>query len=795
MYLTLVNKQQQLLNLITLLKRLIENKEKILYLTIIILFSFQSLFGQLSFRNPNNTKAPIVQNESKITYAFPWAGGMNSCQFNEIDLNLDGINDLMVFDRNGDRIMTFLNGGTSGEVDYTYAPEFVQNFPELSDWVILADYNMDGKADIFTYSPGWAGMKVYKNTSDQELSFTIEVEPYLKSFQGGGYVNILVTYADYPGISDIDNDGDLDILTFWGLGSFVEMHKNLSMEKYGIPDSLDFEETSSCWGYFAENDESNELYLDTCNFKKNGTLDPRNTFLENGKKDRHTGSTFLLLDLDNDNDKDLLLGDVDYPNLVELINGGDSEEAYMTSFDTLFPAYDKPINLFSMPLGSYLDIDNDNIKDLIVSPFDPSPITSRNAHSVQLYKNGGTNEMPDFISTQNDFLQEDMIDVGSGSCPILFDYNNDGLQDLFISNFGYYMYSYYASGAFLKSVYWANIALYKNTGTQSEPEFSRITNNFADLHSLHLRGLYPTFGDLDGDGDADMLVGHEDGSLLFFENTATTSDTMEFAPPIENYRDIDVGMFSAPQLIDLNSDNLPDLAIGKQDGQLSYYENEGTISNPQFTLITDFLGGVNVTDSTVSYTGHSTPQFFRNTENKLELLVGSERGKIYYFKDIEGNLEGSFTESDSLFLLIGDDAFEMDMGMRSAAAISDLNNDGWQDLITGNYSGGLNYFTGSALPGVHGLSQTNKNSFDISVFPNPATEKINIHLSGLSENNKFLVELSDIFGRHELSTTIEGKTSFEIQLQDTPPGIYILKVTPLKNPGTCAYQKIVISGK
>jgi hypothetical protein len=737
------------------------------------------------FQSPTKANSPIVvKDETKKTFAYPWAGGMNSCQFNEIDLNLDGIKDLMVFDRNGNRIMTFLNGGTSGEVDYSYAPEFANSFPELSDWVILVDYNMDGKADIFTYSPGWAGMKVYKNTSGQELEFTVEVEPFLKSFQGGGYVNILVTYADYPGISDIDNDGDLDILTFWGLGSFVEMHKNLSMENYGIPDSLDFEEITSCWGHFAENDESNEIYLDTCNNVK---------IIEDNRTNRHTGSTFLLLDLDNDADKDLLLGDVDYPNLVELINGGDSEDAYMTSYDTLFPDYDKAVNLFSMPAGMYIDIDNDNVKDLIVSPFDPSPITSRNKRSVQLYQNEGSNELPNFTFIQNDFLQEDMIDVGSGSCPLLFDFDNDGLKDLFISNFGYYMYSYYEAGAFLKSVYWSNIALYKNTGNESEPEFTRITDNFADLHSEHLRGLYPTFGDLDNDGDADMLVGQEDGSLIFLENIASFGEEMEFAPPVFNYQNIDVGMFSAPQLIDLNEDNLPDLAIGRQDGRISYYQNQGTLSNPQFIWISDYLGSVNVTDSTLSYTGYSTPRFFRDNQNQLELLVGSEDGKVFYYKDIEGNLEGSFTESDSLYLLVGNGVFEMDMGMRSAAAIYDLNNDGWQDLITGNYSGGLNYFSGSALPGVNALDENNISEFSISVFPNPVSDKLNVQVSGFNVNNDIKISISDIFGHVKFSTLSKEESTFEISMQDIRPGVYILKVTSLENPEIGAYQKIVIS--
>ena len=187
-------------------------------------------------------------------------------------------------------------------------------FPDLNDWAILADYNLDGKSDIFTKSVGLPGIIVYRNTSVTELSFTLEVYPYLLSFQGGGYVNILVTEVDYPAISDIDNDGDLDILTFWGLGSFVDMHKNLSVEKYGIPDSLDYMKTSNCWGYFAESAEANSIYLDTC----------IGSNLDNGEMTRHTGSTFLLIDLDNDTDKDLLLGDVDYPNLIQLMNGGNT---------------------------------------------------------------------------------------------------------------------------------------------------------------------------------------------------------------------------------------------------------------------------------------------------------------------------------------------------------------------------------------------------------------------------------------------------------------------------------------
>lgn len=744
-----------------------------------------SAFSQFYFVQNTNKTQIKVSNETKKDFKFPWAGGMNSCQFNEIDLNLDGINDLLVFDRNGDRMMPFINKGTPGISDYEFAPDYVASFPEISDWLILADYNMDGKNDLFTYSPGWAGIKVFKNISDTELEFEPEVYPYLKSFQGSGYVNILVTYADYPAITDIDSDGDLDILTFWGLGSFVEFHENQSMDLYGIPDSLDFIETSSCWGHFAENDESNIIYLDTCNVSK-----AENGFFPVGKTERHTGSTFFIIDLDGDEDKDLVLGDVDYPNLIQLINDGTSDEAYIVSQDAAFPSYDIPIDLFSMPLATYIDIDNDNQKEMVVSPFDPSPITSENYQSVWLYENNGSLEQPEFSFVKDDFLQDDLIDVGAGAYPIIADYDQDGLNDLFVSNFGYYIYSYYGPGMFLKSVYWSNIALFRNTGTETEPSFELLTRDFANLHNMHLKGYFPTFGDIDGDNDLDMLVGYEKGTLMFFENLAGSGEPMEFDNPVLNYQQINVGEYSTPQLVDLNEDGLLDLAIGEKGGNLNYYENTGTIQNPDFNFVTDSLGKVLVTDFSLSYDGYSTPCFFKDQQNKFNLIVGSEQGKLFYFKEIEGNLEGTFTESDSLFLIIGGEAQEIDPGMRTAAAIQDMDQDGFMDLIAGNYSGGLNYFSGGESPGVIGVEDFYQVKESVSIFPNPTEDIIHIELKKIPQNVS--IQIHNIYGEIILSRSLSKKHS-QISLGHLVNGIYLITFHRYQNGKTFYYQKIILS--
>ncbi len=229
---------------------------KIGLLVVAITFSMLNLLSQ-NVCNYNESK---LANEPLL---YPWAGGLDAVQFCDIDLNMDGRKDLLAFDRRGNRKICFVNNGTNNEIDFTYSPQYSDLLPAFEEWVIFADYNMDGKNDIFTYSPGYGSMMVYENISDENLKFELVVYPYLRTLLPGGYVNLFVTSADYPGIADVDNDGDLDILTFGVLGSFIGMHKNMSMEKYGIPDSLDYEHISYCWGHVAESDESNVLYFDT----------------------------------------------------------------------------------------------------------------------------------------------------------------------------------------------------------------------------------------------------------------------------------------------------------------------------------------------------------------------------------------------------------------------------------------------------------------------------------------------------------------------------------------------------
>ncbi len=700
----------------------------------------------------------------------PWAGGLNAAQFCPVDLNLDGVMDLMVFDRHGNRILPFLSEDTiPGTTNYRFAPEYASLFPDLHDWVQIVDYNCDGRMDIFTY--GLGGTRVFRNISDTSLKFHLETN-LLPSYYYSGYVGILMTNVDYPAIADIDHDGDLDILTFFGLGSFVEYHKNLSVEKYGTCDSLDYRLSDKCWGDFKEGSESNQITLNiTCPYKFIST----SSATCRDPDTRHTGSTLLATDLNGDNLSDLLLGDVDFPQIISLVNGGTVDSAHMVSQDTVFPFNSDPVHLFSFPACSYLDVDHDGLKDIIVSPFDPSLQTAENFKSCWFYKNDGTSAAPHFIRKTDRFLQNEMIDAGSGAYPVFADMNGDGLTDLLVGNFGYYDSSYYQSG-FLHSVYLSRISFYKNTGTQGHPAFTLLTDDFASLSGLRVTGLFPAAGDLDGDGDLDLIAGCSDGSLIYIDNSAGQGQDPVFGKPVLRYQGIDVGEFSTPQLFDLDKDGLPDLIIGKKNGKLSYYCNTGSPEQPVFMFITDSLGRINVTNFNLSYDGYSTPCFFRTEAGETRLVVGSEEGKLHYYTGIDGHLNEAFQPSDSLFSLVTGEPFAIKAGTRTSASITSFTNTGFLDLVVGNFSGGLNYFSNTGPPNVitsieaPGMTPV----FDFRIFPNPASQVVHIE-SGLPQ--RFGLDLYNSLGMNVFhGTSFFSQTTISIaEFQD---GFYFLRIAP-----------------
>ncbi|MDD2412351.1 MAG: T9SS type A sorting domain-containing protein [Bacteroidales bacterium] len=734
---------------------MIKNKSVIAILSFVLL-SISSLFSQthdFGFARNDSVKFTTIDGQ---TIDLPWLGGINSCQFFEMDLDQNGINDLVIFDKHGGRTLPFLKFNSCGLQKFVFAPQYRESFPPFESWVQSHDFNMDGKMDLYTYTT--AGIRVYKNTSDGEnLNFTLH-SPRLTSNYGSGVpINLFCNSEDYPAIADIDNDGDLDILNFWTLGMYVDYHKSTSIETHGNLDSLDFELETRCWGYFSEHENSNILFLDDeCN---NKTLPSEKSF-------RHTGSTLLAYDFFGNGLKDLLVGDVDYPQLILLKNGGTLDSAYMVLQDTLFPNATKPVRLYSMPAASLIDINFDGQVDLLVSPFDPSLNKAENKKSVWAYLNTGTNEFPNFNFHTDAFIQNQMIDFGSGAYPTFCDINGDGLSDMIVGNWGEYDSSEYI-GTILKSHYSSSLSLILNNGTPDLPLFEEINDDLGNLRQYNLLGLFPTAYDIDNDGDIDILVGQSDGTLLFLENTAGENNPPIFNTPIFDYSSINVGHYAAPQLFDLDKDGKVDLLIGNRAGKIAFYKNTGTPEIPNFSFVTDFLGGVDVRDYSLSYFGYSTPHFFRYNDTTY-LLVGTERGKIHYYKNIDDNLEGNFTLiEEEMFFVRNSMRFPINEGIRTAVAIKDLNNDNLPELIVGNFAGGLTYFSGIQAPPINiDISEAELNSLKIK--PNPAHHFFQIITP--DQNKLSSIKIYDISGRLIENYIVNMNNKYDISKLKT--GIY-----------------------
>ena len=126
-----------------------------------------------------------------------------------------------------------------------------------------------------------------------------------------------------------------------------------------------------------------------------------------------------------------------------------------------------------------------------------------------------------------------------------------------------------------------------NTGTSTAPAFagSRLFD-FAGGSNFpaNFAGAAPHFLDADGDGDLDLVVGSQDNGLLYFENTGTrTSASYVLRPQTANpFSGTALGRYTTPTTADYDRDGDLDLVVGNLDGTFSFIENTGSATAPTY---------------------------------------------------------------------------------------------------------------------------------------------------------------------------------------------------------------------
>lgn len=728
------------------------------------------LCTQIKAQNVKNRVISIPAERNGLPLQDGWTGGMNSPQFSQCDLNRDGINDLVVFDRVGEKVMTYLNRGDGSDTTFYYAPQYEEIFPaDMKSWMLVRDYNHDTLPDLFTYTS--AGTKVYKGSlqGDTLIRFDLVSPLLLFRFDQVTYTNIWTSSDDVPAFVDVNFDGDIDILTFDVLGgSTIQYFENQTMENTGNPafhiDSFKYEIVTKCWGGVAESNLDNSVQLGISCKTEEGITEL------NDYESRHAGSTIFALDDGNDHDIDLLLGDISFANMVFLENCGDSSFASVCDYDTIFPSCNTSVTLPIFPAGFTVDADNDGFDDLLVSPNARSG--ARDVNNVMFYKNVNDTAC-NYAYKTDSFLVDQSFDFGTDSKPVFFDYNGDGLLDIAVGNYGYFRPF---------STYKSTVAILENIGTQAHPAYKLRTNDYQNISTYSRIGVYPAFGDMDGDGREDMIIGDSEGYLHYFRNTggAIASFPTMTTP---QYFGIDVGQYATPFIYDVNADGLKDLIVGKRDGKITYFWNFGTTSSPQFhsdSSNTNF-GGINVMQNSASE-NYAAPVLARNGNNELMIYTGSARGTIYqHTVDAAKLRSGSFT-------LLTEDYLQEDVGSKSTISIADINNDGHWEYVVGNARGGVMLYSDSLWnPGTTfnlstGIVQVYSKG-SIILYPNPAKNYVNISIAeGNFENAD--VQILNTIGERFATEMELNSNIIRLNTSGLAKGMYFVRIIGLGNTYT-----------
>ena len=377
---------------------------------------------------------------------------------------------------------------------------------------------------------------------------------------------------------------------------------------------------------------------------------------------RHGANTLAFVDIDSDGDQDLFWGDFFEPGLLLIENRGSCTSPVLSGEPVAFPPQD-PLSTSGYNAPTFGDVDRDGDLDLLVGAlggaFNPN-LTS--ADNLFLYERGDDGN---FTMQTSRYLAG--IDIGNESIPVLVDLDGDSDLDLLLSN--------KIDPSNLRT---SKIYRFENQGSAREPSF-RLTG------TLEIEGSYhyaPAFGDIDADGDLDMLLGSWSADVALYRNTGTATDA-RFVVEDSSVVSLTRGSNSTPALGDLDADGDLDLFVGEASGTLNYYRNAGSPHAPNFVLESDNFNEIDVGR-------RSFPTLVDlDVDGDLDLVVGTDSGELAFFRNI-GTPEAAVFVADPSFALTADGY--------ATPAFADIDSDGDLDLFVGGIGGGLLFYENGRVP-------------------------------------------------------------------------------------------------
>ena len=566
-----------------------------------------------------------VQDEEGIAYDHPFLGGFNLPRPHLVDIDGDGDLDLFVQEYSN-QIMFFEQVGTAKEPRYLWRTDSYEDL-EVGEWYHFADVDADGDFDLLS-EQRFSLIRFWRNNGGFGTpEFELVTETLLDTAGE-------VVYSDrqnIPKVGDIDCDGRLDLM-LGRLEGTITRYEADGIDDTGAPR----------FRHVTDNFQDIEII---------------GQVFGNNLPSLHGANTMALEDIDGDRDLDLFWGDFFEPGLLYIENTGSCTTPSLRSEPEPFPL-NGPIETSGYNAPAFGDIDGDGDNDLLVGvlggAYNANSTTIDNfLHLEQTAPNSFEVKTRHYVSN---------IDLGSETFPSFADLDGDGDLDMLVGN-----------KIQPDDNQTGKLFHFENIGTPTKPKFilRGIVPEFTGAYHFA-----PAFGDLDSDGDLDIVMGTWRDELMLVINEGSVTEPRWV---IVNSAIVKLtrGRNATPTLGDIDGDGDLDLFIGESSGDLNFYRNDGGVEGPEFTLVNDKFGGIDAGR-------RSVPTLVDiDTDGDFDLVVGSEAEGLKLYRN-------TGTPNEGVFLL--DEAFNVPVHPFSAPVFIDVDSDGDADLFVGGIGGGLLYF-------------------------------------------------------------------------------------------------------